>query len=466
MVKEKVIKTIKDNNLIDENMHIVIGLSGGPDSVCLFYVLLDLAKNWNLTLHTVHVNHKFRPGDAELDQAFVEKISQDAGVKCRTFVFDCNKMAKEQKISGEEAGRNARYQSFAEVCESLVSKGIKREKIRIAVAQNADDQSETILFRILRGVGTDGLSGIDYKRYDSYGNLIIRPLLDVTRGEIMEYCDENHLEPRIDKTNLQPIYTRNKIRINLIPYLEREYNLNLKDTINRMGKIAKTDKEFIWQEALKEYDLAVKSKTSTCIILNDQRLKTLHKALRQRIISKALEDVGLKEDISFNNLEICDNLIFTINPSAMVELPKGFIMRRVYDDVMIEKTTQCEKKSLFKIKVLPYGEYMRIKEDLKTHGAFDREALESAYGVEPEKKIVLRNRRGGDYIWISEISRKKIQDYFVDAKIPKHCREQVELISLGSDVLWVKPSNQKGRYSFKYKLCDTTKNVIIIEITN
>ena len=254
MLKDKVEKTIKENNLIQGNQHIILGLSGGPDSLCLFFVLMDIAKGMNLTIHAVHINHKFRPGAAEEDQDYVEKICAQNGVQCSTFVFDCNKIAVDEKITSEEAGRQVRYASFAKAAQNLVDNGIKRSNIKIAVAQNADDQSETILFRILRGTGTDGLKGISYMRNDEQGNTIIRPLLDVCRKEIEEFCEEKNLNPRIDKTNLEPLYTRNKIRLNLIPYLQREYNENIKETIARLGKISCIDSDYFFHETEKIYE--------------------------------------------------------------------------------------------------------------------------------------------------------------------------------------------------------------------
>ena len=219
MIRETVLNTIREHHLIEKNQHIVIGLSGGPDSVCLFHVLYRLSKEWNLSLHPVHINHKFRPGAAEADQAYVQQLCLDAGCPCKTFFFDCNQIAQEEKITSEEAGRKVRYQAFAETASEVADTGVRLRDIKIAVAQNADDQAETILFRILRGAGTDGLSGISYKRHDEYGNEIIRPLLDAHKVDILDYCSEYGLHPRSDHTNLEPIYTINKIRLNLINYL-------------------------------------------------------------------------------------------------------------------------------------------------------------------------------------------------------------------------------------------------------
>ncbi|MDD7216480.1 MAG: tRNA lysidine(34) synthetase TilS, partial [Firmicutes bacterium] len=237
-MKKKILKTIREHNLITEGMHIVLGLSGGPDSVCLFSVLTELAGEMNLTLHPVHINHRFRPGAAEEDQAYVEELCRSNGLSCRSFVYDCPAMAREQKLTPEEAGRKARYEAFFKVAGEIHASGVPASKIAVAVAQNANDQCETILFRILRGTGTDGLSGIAYKRKGQGGFHVIRPLLDITRDEIEKYCADRNLNPRIDHTNSETVYTRNRIRLELIPYLADNFNSNIVETVNRLGRIA------------------------------------------------------------------------------------------------------------------------------------------------------------------------------------------------------------------------------------
>jgi tRNA(Ile)-lysidine synthase len=162
MVKKNIINTIKKHNLINANEHIVIGLSGGPDSVCLFSVLNEWKDDLGITLHAVHVNHGFRPGAADEDQKYVETLCAECGVESTSFLYDCNAIAEEHGLSSEEAGRKVRYESFWKIAAELVQKGIPEEKIKIAVAHNADDQAETVLFRLLRGTGTDGLAGMAY----------------------------------------------------------------------------------------------------------------------------------------------------------------------------------------------------------------------------------------------------------------------------------------------------------------
>lgn len=457
------LNTIREHHLIEKNQHIVIGLSGGPDSVCLFHVLYRLSKEWNLSLHPVHINHKFRPGAAEADQAFVQQLCLNAGCPCKTFVFDCNQIAQEEKITSEEAGRKVRYQAFAETASEVADTGVKLRDIKIAVAQNADDQAETILFRILRGAGTDGLSGISYKRHDEYGNEIIRPLLDAHKADILDYCSEHGLQPRSDHTNLEPIYTRNKIRLNLIPYLEKEYNTNIKDTMIRMGKTAAVDKDYLWQQASAASNDLIKNRDDNSLLMDGGKLRQLHRAVRQRVLAKAFQDIGLKEDVTFSHFDGCEEIVFHSGPSARFDLPKGYYLTKVYDDVKAARGAPAQMRAV-KVTVLSKSEYEGKNMPRDLHAAFDYDSLRSSFGDHPEERIALRNRMAGDLIAIDDHQTKKLQDYFVDQKIPKDERDRVELAAINREILWILPHQGRGRYSARYKLCSDTKKVICIEI--
>ena len=464
---KKVIETIRKHGLISENQHIVLGLSGGPDSVCLFHVLNRLSEEMKLTLHPVHINHKFRPGAAERDQAYVEELCRKMGLECRTFVVDCNAIATREKMTGEEAGRMVRYKAFAQVAEELETGGVSKDDIRIAVAQNADDQAETILFRILRGTGTDGLSGISYKRRDEKGYLIIRPLLDVTKAQVMDYCRENQLNPCMDHTNQEAIYTRNKIRLELIPYLQREYNSNIKETIIRMGKTAAIDGDYLAAEGAEAYREALREKGKDYIILSGKVLKDCHRAIRRRILSEALKELGLGDDVSFANFQSVESILLSESPSARTDLPRGYYATRVYEDLKLCRRSESQRKegTGLRIRVMTIEEFNGLSQepDRESFAAFDFDKMAEVLGTDFDRRIHLGKREAGDYLPIGETKRKKIQDYYVDRKIPKDERDEVELVKIGHEVLWVLPWRGKGRFSPKYKLGPDTKKVICIE---
>jgi len=333
MLVEKVRRTVEEHKLINKKQHIVMGLSGGPDSVCLFHILMRLSKEYEITIHPVHVNHKFRPGDAERDQAYVEGLCERYGLKCRTFVVDCNALAKELHMTSEEAGRKARYDAFYHVASEV--SGGNFENVRIAVAQNANDQAETILFRLLRGTGTDGLAGIAYERKER-GFSVIRPILDVYRDEIEAYCQNNNLDPVIDHTNNEEIYARNKIRLDLLPYLEEKYNENMKEGLVRLGRIASQDKDYIWQQVEKEYGRLAEELPGK-IVMDRSELSQLHLAIRHRIMLKAFAKIGLDKDVSEERLKAADQIIDKKQAPKTVQFPRGYKITVAKGIVYFEK---------------------------------------------------------------------------------------------------------------------------------
>lgn len=459
MVKNKVKNTILKYHMLEKGDHVIIGLSGGPDSVCLFFVLKQLSSELDITLHAVHVNHKFRPGAAEEDQAYVEELCKRQAIPCRTFVYDCNAMMKEQKMTGEEAGRAARYEAFSRYGEELAQKGIPREQIKIAVAQNADDQAETVLMRLMRGTGPDGLAGISHIRMEG-GFLVVRPLLDVWRKEIAAFCEGYGLRPRIDHTNLQPIYTRNKIRLELIPYLEEYFNPNIMEAMVRLSSIAGQDKDFLWDCADKAYHASRTDGES----LSLEKLREMHPAIRQRVIVKAFEAAGLTQDITAAHLFAAERLLDSEEGTKTLDFPKGYAMEIQYGQVRcLRKKQQPDRLPSVKLGVqltkAPLEEYQ------PGTAVFDWDKICAVHGREAQ--VCLRRRQAGDYIRLRQ-GRKKLQDFFVDQKVPRELRDQVPLAAVGSEILWVISCSgrflKKDRYNEKYKLDETTKKALLLEI--
>lgn len=335
--EDKIRKTIEEKGLISPKQHIVIGLSGGPDSVCLFNALKNMADELQLTIHPVHVNHKFRPGAAERDQKYVEELCEKSGLVCRSFVTDCNELAAQTGMTSEEAGRKARYDAFYEVAEEVRRNDpvISRDDIKIAVAQNANDQAETVLFRLLRGTGVDGLAGIAYER-EERGYKVIRPILDLYRDEIEDYCEYNDLQPVIDHTNEESVYARNKIRNELIPYLEKEHNTNLKESMVRLSRIAAADKEYLWQQTEEVYrELALED--SEEVSMDREALAKLHPAIRHRVMLKAFAAIGLDSDVSEERIKAADHNIEKKQGPKTVQFPKGYVLEVAKGKVMMKK---------------------------------------------------------------------------------------------------------------------------------
>ena len=481
MVIDKVKSTIINNSLIQKGEHIVIGLSGGPDSVCLFHILYQLQQEYDLTLHAVHINHQLRPGAAEKDQNYVEELCSRLNIPCHTFIYDINKIAKERCTSSEDAGRQMRYESFYQVANSI--NGDAGSSVKIAVAQNLNDQAETLLMRMMRGTGTDGLSGIEYIRQGEGQTVIIRPLLDISRKEIEDYCKENNLNPRIDLTNLEPIYTRNKIRLELIPYIQEHFNENIMMALNRLSKIAKEDKEYMYQgvdEIISQH--AVKEQASTnakafARIPVDVLLKQ-HAAIRHRIVIRLFESIGLSKDITWIHLGNADKLLTEGKTSSTTDFTGGYSMRISYDMAEFYKKEEDQERFIeYQININGVTEIHELNCQLEVrllkrkqweNGETESKKITGSYSCylsydEIEKsgfKLVLRTRRKGDYISpLGMKGRKKLQDFFVDEKIKKEERNAIPLLCLGTEIIWVLGI----RLSENYKIMDETTHILLLE---
>jgi tRNA(Ile)-lysidine synthase len=224
---------ILEKNLISPGENILIALSGGPDSVFLFHNLRRLRETLSFNLYASHINHMYRGKDAMHDEEFVRNLCDKYGIKLFVKRKNATEYAKELKVTEEEAGRVLRYNFFKENLREI-GEG------KVALAHNLNDQAETVLQRIIRGTGIDGLSAMSFQKDN-----LIRPMLNISRDEIMNYLHENNYEYCIDITNTQDIYGRNKIRLNLIPYLEQNFNPNIQYSLYRMSEAMERDKKII-----------------------------------------------------------------------------------------------------------------------------------------------------------------------------------------------------------------------------
>ena len=240
-LEEKVLDTIKKYNLIKENDTIVIGVSGGPDSMTLLNVLYSLKEVLKINIVVAHINHMLRK-EADSETEYVQKFCENINIECFVKRADINNISKQKKVSTELAGREERYNFFEYVAKKVGA-------TKIATAHTANDNAETVLMNLMGGSSTSGLKGIEAIRDERY----IRPIIECTRTEIENYCEEKKLNPKYDKSNEENVYTRNKIRNKLIPYIQKEFNPNIIETINRLSKIVSKDEEFFHKIVEKEY---------------------------------------------------------------------------------------------------------------------------------------------------------------------------------------------------------------------
>ena len=315
-MKQKILQTIKEYNLIKNGDSIVIGVSGGPDSICLLHILNELKSELNFKIYVAHINHMIRE-EADLETEYVKEFCNKIEVECFVKRIDVVKIATELKKGTEETGRQVRYDFFNEILE-------KTNSNKIATAHNNNDKAETIIMNILRGSGTTGLKGIEPIR----DNKFIRPLIDITREEIEEYCINNNLNPKIDKSNNENIYTRNKIRNVVIPYIKQEFNPNIIKTINRLSQVITEENEYLNKTTQETFNririktedyINIEMHTShftphTSITLDLKQFNNLELVIKRRLILYTINELlGSTEGIEKINIDdiikLCTNNI-------------------------------------------------------------------------------------------------------------------------------------------------------------
>lgn len=466
----KVRSYIEDYGIIEKGDRVILGLSGGPDSLCLFDILMKLKDEIGFGMDVVHVNHRFRPIEAELDQEFVEKLCAEKGIRCHSFVRDCNEIAKNTGRTPEEAGRMVRYESFCKVAMQLEAEGILGN-IKICVAQNRNDQAETILFRLIRGTGTDGLAGMEPLARGAGGYLTARPLLSSDRSEIEDYCLEEGLEPRIDRTNSVAMYTRNRIRLELIPFIDEKFGGDITSSMVRLGMNASEDRDFLTQEAARLYGMALIERGRSRIKLDRKLIDDAHPSVSRRAIAKAFRAAGLDHDIERVHLVQAGRLISGGAPSGSVDFPGNYRLAVSYDEIWVirddEQPAAEEKKKIPEItkRIVPAGGF-EYPEGPGQFAVFDADVLEDNLirGRGFFDSLEVRTRQEGDFINLNA-GRKSIQDLFVDMKVPKESRDDIWLIASGSEVLWIPDGECRARYAEKYSLKQGSRRALVLEMS-
>ena len=473
MKRSHIIDAIIDSGLITEGAVVIAGVSGGPDSLCMLHALSQLADSLDLSIVPVHVNHKLRK-EADEEEDNVVRICDRLGFECNSFEADCQALADEMKISTEEAGRRIRYEIFDEVASEAEAQGANKKDILIAVAHNADDQAETVLFRLLRGTGVHGLAGIPAIRRSEAGYTIVRPLIDIEREEIELYISENRLRPNIDASNMTSDYTRNKIRNELIPYLEKNYNPNIRSALRRYAELADLDDSLLNEIALNamEGHIAVEHDPDR-ILLDITDIRNDPVPVNTRIAWMILQMMRLEKFSTFELITQITSLIYSLNPSGSADLPEGARAYREYDTVIF--AASCEEMDIQPDTGLRMVPQVIMRKDYHPddeymYAAFDFDEFNKAYpGRVGELK--LRTRQEGDYLPMKKGS-KKIQDLLVDSKVMKRARSSILMVAIDNEVLWILPSKyfagrqeqEKGRFSPKYHITEDTERVLFIEI--
>ncbi len=455
---EKVKSYIKKNNMLREGDTVVAGISGGADSVCLLFILIQLRKEISFRLSVVHINHRIR-AEAGEDARFVEALCGKWNCDFYCIEEDVREYAAYHAMSEEEAGRAVRYGAFQTV---LTKMGAPEGKI--AVAHNQNDNAETVLFHLMRGCGLSGLAGIPPVREH-----IIRPLLCVSRPEIEAYLEKNGVPYCIDRTNNEDTYTRNKIRHHIVAYGEKEICEKAVSHIYDTSVIMKEMQDYIQVNTKKALERCMKYEKGDIIFQISSFLKE-HPLIQKQCILAAIEEAaGSKKDIAFVHVEGMRQLFFR-KSNGQIDLPYKLTVYREYDRIRL--TTRNEKEERKEIHpVLAPGETCWKGEMKLLASVFSYEKSQNI----PEKtytkwfdydkivkSLVVRTRQTGDYLEVyANGGRKSLKSYFIEEKIPRAKRDSMPLLADGNHIVWI----IGRRISEHYKIDNQTKTVLQIQVT-
>ncbi len=469
----KIKKYINEKNMLEYGDSVVVGLSGGADSVCLFRILVSLREEYGLILYAVHVNHGIRGGEAECDEHFSESLAEKYDVPCTVYRYDVPSLSRKWKMTEEEAGRRARYEAFEAERE-------RRGAACIAVAHHKNDQAETILFRMCRGTGIKGMIGIPSKRDN-----IIRPLLCVDRKGIESYLNSVGQYYVSDSTNDNEIYDRNRMRKFIIPELEK---INPSAVSHICAMSEKLSEIYDWYdgECGRLYSELV-SREGNALQIRGEDLAGLKGAVASEIVRKMIGNLteSLK-DIENRHIEGIRGLA-VMQSGKRLHLPYSIVAEKQYGNIRLY--TECMEEpenieidiSLDKIinsrnrewilRDIYLPENMRYEEELKIRiviKKYNREmdivpknSCTKWFDCDKMKdKMVFRRPRDNDYYYIGDGRRKKVSRYMIDEKIPRRYRNRLIVLAAGDNVLYI----VGGRTGSGCYVDENSKDILSIDI--
>ena len=456
MVK-KVLNYIRKYEMIKPNDTIVAGISGGADSVCLLFVLLEIRKEIPFTLKAVHVNHGIRE-DAAKDACFVEGLCRRLDVPFELVKENVRERAREHGLSEEEEGRRIRYGAFEQA--------LGKDEGRIAVAHNSNDRAETMLFHLFRGTGLSGVCGIP-----PVNGRIIRPLLCLKRSEIEEWLKERGISFCTDSTNEEDIYTRNRIRHHILTYAEKEICTGAVANMNRAADQLLEAEEYMKRQTGAAMGRCVQADESGAVAVRLPEFFKEDEYLRGRILLACVEQAaGCRKDISSVHIKSILSL-FEGTGNKEIHLPYGLAVYKKYDLGMIQRKESCEREAFKENDNAVYEVEVPSVVEVPELGRVEFTVFSGGYSQNiPEKtytkwfdydkiisSVALRTKRPGDYLAINKkMGHKSLQDYFVNEKVPREKRNHIYFLAEGSHVIWI-PGYRISEY---YKVTENTRKIL------
>lgn len=471
-MKNKVLKYIKENKMIGYGESVVIGVSGGADSMCLLHMMEDIGREFELKLMVVHVHHGIRKETADRDAEFVVKYCEERNIAYIIERACVPELSKKWGMSEEEAGRKVRYDAFGKALSRLGGG-------KIAVAHNADDSAETVLLNLFRGSGIKGMTGILPVRDN-----VIRPVLCLTRKDIEEYNRSNNVKYVDDETNFMAEYTRNKLRLEIMPAIKSAINSRAAEHINMAGQSLWQINDYMEKQCEEIYCSLVTQHENGSIYVDGKVFCSLHIAMQTQLAKKCLYEVaGKAKDITYKHINALKDL-FIQEVGRKINLPYGMLAVKEYDGVTVSKgiikkendgiryeKVSYEDRELiisvnedrtYDIGTLDLKRALRVEQDQYNEMIFIENKYTKWINCDTIKDtLLLRTRRDGDYIIVNDNgARKKLKDFFIDKKIPRDERNRIWLLAKGSEIIWI----VGYRLSAAYKVNKGTRKIVKFDI--
>lgn len=455
MVFPKVKKIIERYNMFSPGDRVLVGVSGGPDSVCLLHILNRCRKDMALSLHVVHINHGIRKRESKREEKFVSHLAGRMGLPITVKSLDVPSYARRKKLTVEEAARDMRYSAFEQLAGKLNAK-------KIALGHTASDQVETVLMHLLRGSGPQGLSGIPPVRKLG-STAVVRPLIEVNREEILNYLKKNKLTFCLDSSNRKTEYFRNRIRLKLLPLLRKNYNENIDGALLRLSEILKEENAY-WERVVERVLGKVVSWEAEKILIDFKRFLRYNVIVQRRVLYRLFGGI-----VSLSQIEAIRSLAQKSSQGKRVYLGKRFSVRKEGDFLIFSSSPERRfKKFNYPLRVPGKNEIEGLDLTLNTRivdfrPVSDKGANTAYFDVDKInfKKLLLRNRREGDRFRPFGLrGTKKLSDFFIDRKIPRRLRDRVPLLVEGEDILWVVGI----RRADKARITEDTKKILEVRV--
>jgi len=453
---------IVQHRMVKREDKVVVAVSGGPDSMALLDALNALREELAISLHVAHLNHMFRGGEAEKDARLVARTAERYGLPATVEEIDVPAYRKQERLSAQEAARAVRYRFLREVAGRTGAS-------QVALAHHADDQAETVLLHFIRGAGPPGLKGMEPVR-----GIYIRPFLPLRRAQILEYCQARQLPFRVDASNLKPVYTRNRLRLSLLPLLEKEYNPGLVEALLRLADICREEDDFMDRAARTAYRAALLEGAPGRLVLSVTVLARQHAAVKRRIVRQAFFELTGGQDLAFQHVKAALAVFEAKGAGAETVLPGGIRARRFYDraELLAEACLDLERAPRFFYRLecpgvtdIPEAGRRIFAEVIPVGSAPDPGALPATEALFDFERLpaglYVRQRLSGDvFMPYGMRAAVKLKDFLIKQKVPREERDRLPIVATPEEIIWV----GGVRTAENWKVTAGTKKILYLKI--